>query len=328
MKALVTGGAGFVGSHLVDGLLAGGWQVVALDNLSTGRLANLAHLTRERRFTFVQGDVCDAGLVARLARGCQVIYHLAAVVGVRYVLDDPLQGMRTNVHGTENVLAAAERVGARVCFASTSELYGESVAVPFAEDAARVLGSTWVSRWSYATAKALGEHLCFAYRDRGLAVSIVRYFNAYGPRLHPAGYSSVVARFIGQALAGQPLTVHGDGEQTRAFTYVADTVRGTILAGTHPAALGEVFNIGSEVETTIVDLARQIVALTGSASALSFRPYEADYGPGFADPRRRAPQADKARRLLGFAARVPLAEGLAQTVAWFRSTSNQRSVDC
>ena len=138
----------------------------------------------------------------------------------------------------------------------------------------------------------------------------------------------MVARFIGQALAGQPLTAHGDGEQTPAFTYAADTVRGTILAGTHPAALGEVFNIGSEVETTIVDLARQIVALTGSASALSFRPYEADYGPSFADPRRRAPQADKARRLLGFAARVPLAEGLAQTVAWFRSTSNQRSVDC
>ncbi len=325
MKALVTGGAGFIGSHLVDALLAGGWQVVALDNLYTGRLANLAHLACEPRFTFVEGDVCDAGLVARLAAGCEVIYHLAAVVGVRYVLDDPLLGMRTNVHGTENVLSAAQAVGARVCFASTSELYGESGDVPFAEGSARLLGPTWVHRWSYATAKALGEHLCFAWRDRGLAVSVVRYFNAYGPRLHPAGYGSVIARFIQQALAGEPLTVHGDGEQTRAFTYVADTVQATILAGTRPEALGEAFNIGGEAETSIAALAREIIALTGSPSTLAFQPYEAAYGPGFADPQRRAPDAGKAQRLLGFRATVPLSEGLARTVAWFRNTSSQPS---
>lgn len=320
MKALVTGGAGFIGSHLVDALLAGGWQVVVLDNLSTGRLANLAHLTGEPRLTFVEGDVCDAGLVGRLVRGCEVVYHLAAVVGVKYVLDDPLGGIYTNVHGTENVLAAAARHGARVCFASTSELYGLSKDVPFAEPSARVLGPTWVPRWSYATAKALGEHLCFAYHGRGLAVSIVRYFNAYGPRLHPAGYGSVVARFIGQALAGEPLTVHGDGRQSRAFTYVADSVRGTILAGTEAAALGEAFNIGGDVETSIVDLARAIVDLTGSPSPISFQPYEAAYGPNFADPQRRLPDVTKARRLLGFSAQVPLAEGLARTIAWFRGS--------
>jgi UDP-glucose 4-epimerase len=318
MKALVTGGAGFIGSHLVDGLLADGWQVVVLDNLSTGRLANLAHLAHERRLTFVEGDVCDAGLVARLVRGCQVVYHLAALVGVRYVLDNPIGGIHTNVYGTENVLAAAARHGARVCFASTSELYGQNSAVPFAEDAARVLGPTWVARWSYATAKALGEHLCFAYRERGLDVAIVRYFNAYGPRLHPAGYGSVIARFIGQALAGEPLTVHGDGRQSRAFTYVADSVRGTMLAGTERAALGQAFNIGGETETSIVELARTIVALTGSSSTLSFQPYEVAYGPSFADPQRRLPDVSKARRLLGFSARVPLAEGLARTIAWFR----------
>lgn len=318
MKALVTGGAGFIGSHLVDALLAGGWQVVVLDNLSTGRPANLAHLAREPRLTFVEGDVCDAGLVARLMRGCEVVYHLAAVVGVRFVLDDPLGGIITNVHGTENVLAAAARYGARVCFASTSELYGQSKDVPFAEASARVLGPTWVPRWSYATAKALGEHLCFAYRARGLGVSIVRYFNAYGPRLHPDGYGSVVARFIVQALAGEPLTVHGDGRQSRAFTFVADTVRGTLLAGTEAAALGEAFNIGGDTETSIEDLARTIVALTGSPSPISFQPYEAAYGPNFADPQRRLPDVSKARRLLGFGAQVPLAEGLARTIAWFR----------
>jgi len=320
MKALVTGGAGFIGSHLVDGLLADGWQVVVLDNLSTGRLANLAHLAHERRLTFVEGDVCDAGLVARVVRGCQVVFHLAAVVGVKYVLDNPLGGIHTNVCGTENVLAAAARYGARVCFASTSELYGQNSTVPFAEDSPRVLGPTWIPRWSYATAKALGEHLCFAYHKRGLQVSVVRYFNAYGPRLHPAGYGSVVARFITQALAGEPLTVHGDGRQSRAFTYVADTVRGTILAGTQTAALGQAFNIGAEAETSIVELAHTIVALTGSSSVVSFQPYEAAYGPNFADPQRRLPDVGKARRLLGFSAQVPLADGLARTIDWFRGS--------
>jgi UDP-glucose 4-epimerase len=320
MKALVTGGAGFIGSHLVDGLLTEGWEVVALDDLSTGRLANLAHLAGEPRFRLVEGDVCDARLVARLVAGCDVVFHLAALVGVRHVVDDPLLGMRTNVRGTENVLAAAHREGVRVCLASSSEVYGDSAVVPFVEDGPRVFGPTWVARWSYATAKALDEHLCFAYRDRGLAMSIVRYFNAYGPRLHPDGYGSVVARFAMQALAGEPLTIHGDGQQTRSFAYVSDTVRGTILAGTQPAALGEVFNVGSGAEITVEQLAREIVSLAASTSELIFVPYAEVYGPGFADPRRRVPDIGKAQRLLGFTPQVSLREGLERTIRWFRAS--------
>ena len=327
MKALVTGGAGFIGSHLVDALLAARWEVVALDNLSTGRRANIAHLAGEPRFVFVEGDICHKGLVARLVRGCDLVFHLAARVGVKHVVSDPLQGMRTNVMGTEAVLSAVYREGVRVCLASSSEVYGASLAVPYAEEGPRLLGPTWIPRWSYATAKALDEHLCFAYRDRGLQMSIVRYFNAYGPRLHPDGYGSVVARFIQQALAGQPLTIHGDGQQTRAFTYVEDTVRATILAGTQEAALGEVFNVGTPVETTIEDLARQIIALTGSPSALSYLPYRSAYGADFADPRRRCPDTGKARRLLGFEAQVPLERGLMQTVAWFREGIDKPGAD-
>ncbi len=317
-RALVTGGAGFIGSHLVDALLAGGWEVVVLDNLSTGRRANLAHLDGAPYFALVEGDICDADLVERLVQGCDVVFHLAALVGVRYVVDDPLRGMRTNVWGTDNVLAAAHRHGARVCLASSSEVYGESPAVPHVEDGPRVLGPTWAGRWSYATSKALDEHLGFAYRDRGLEFSVVRYFNAYGPRLHPAGYGSVIARFIMQALAGEPLTIHGDGRQTRSFTYVSDIVQGTILAGTHPAAEGEVFNVGNGAEITIAGLAQEILELSGSASACVFQPYGEVYGPGFVDPRRRVPDIGKARRLLGYAPQVALREGLLRTIEWFR----------
>ena len=318
MRALVTGGAGFIGSHLVDALLASGWEVIVLDDLSTGRRENLAHLDGEPRLRLVVGDVCDADLVESLLSKCRVVYHLAAVVGVAHVLREPLRGLRTNVHGTDAVLAAALRHGARVCLASSSEVYGESEATPFVEDAPSVLGPTWVSRWSYAAAKMLDEHLAFAYARRGLAVSIVRYFNAYGPRLHPDGYGSVVARFISQALAGEPLILYGDGQQTRSFTYVADTVQGTVLAGTEQAALGQVFNIGSEDEVSIAELARAVLAATGSSSPLRSIPYAEAYGPGFAEPRRRRPSIEKARRLLGFAPHTPLVEGLAETVRWFR----------
>ncbi|MCL6430242.1 MAG: GDP-mannose 4,6-dehydratase [Anaerolineae bacterium] len=318
MRALVTGGAGFIGSHLVDALLARGWQVVALDNLFTGRRSNVAHLADECRFRFVEGDVCDACLVEELTRGCDVVFHLAAVVGVTHVIANPLAAMRTNVLGTENVLAAAYRHGVRVCVASSSEVYGQSEQVPFVEDGPRVLGPTWIPRWSYATAKALDEHLCFAYRGQGLEVSVVRYFNAYGPRTDPQGYGSVVARFVNQALSGEPLTVLGDGQQTRSFTYVSDSVEGTILAGTMPAALGEVLNLGSEEEITIERLALEVIALTGSRSRLTYLPYEAAYGADFAEPRRRAPDGSKARRLIGFEPRVSLRDGLRRTIEWFR----------
>jgi UDP-glucose 4-epimerase len=245
---------------------------------------------------------------------------LAAIVGVTHVLNDPLQAMKTNVWGTGTVLEEASRRGRRVVLASSSEVYGKSAACPLAEDDDRLLGSTGISRWCYSTAKAMDEHLALAYhRQRGLPVAIVRYFNSYGPRLDPRGYGSVVARFITQALAGEPLTVHADGGQTRCFTYVDDTVEGTVLAGSVPGADGEVLNIARGDETSVLELAETIRELTGSSSEIVCVPYEVDYGELFEDTRRRVPAVDKAERILGFEARVALAEGLQRTIDWFRN---------
>lgn len=319
MKALVTGGAGYIGCYLVDRLLADGHEVVVLDDLSVGKLANIEHHLEDRRFQFIEGSVLNRSLVRETVRDCDLIFHLAAVVGIPYVIDDPLRGIITNVVGTEVVLEAAEEAGCRFIFASTSEIYGNSEKVPLSEEDDRLLGSTRVSRWSYSTAKALDEHLVLAYHQkRGLPVVILRYFNSYGPRLDPQGYGSVVAKFIGQALKGEPLTVHGDGQQTRSFTYIEDTVEGTILAARCEEANGEVFNIGREEETTILQLAEMVQKITGSSSQIIFVPYDDLYGSYFEDPRRRLPDASKAERLLGFKAQVPLAEGLKKTVAWFR----------
>jgi UDP-glucose 4-epimerase len=319
MRILVTGGAGFIGSHLVDALLAEGHTVTALDNLSTGRWENLAHLSDHPAFRLVRGDILDAGLVGRLVAEADMVYHLAAAVGVAHVVRDPLGGLRTNVRGTENVLESCARQRRPVLLASSSEVYGRSRRVPFREDGERLLGPTTITRWAYATAKAVDEHLALAYAaQEGLRVSIVRYFNAYGPRLDPQGYGSVIARFIGQALRGEPLTVHGDGGQTRCFTYVSDAVRGTILAATKEEGAGEIFNIGSPWETSIRQLAEQILALTGSRSPIVFVPYASVYGPRFEDPPRRRPSVRKAARLLGFRAEIPLAEGLRRTLAHFR----------
>lgn len=318
MRILVTGGAGVIGSHLVDRLLAQGDEVVVVDNLSTGKLANLQQHLGQPGFHFSKGSILDEDLVAQLMRGCGQVYHLAAAVGVKYVLDDPLAGIITNVRGTEVVLAAAQRQGAPVLVASSSEVYGKGVRVPFAEDDDRLLGPTRVARWWYSAAKALDEHLAFAYAARGLPVVVVRYFNNYGPRLDPQGYGSVVARFITQALAGQPLTIHGDGRQTRCFTYVDDMVRGTILAATTARAAGEAFNLGSDRETSIGELAALIRELTASRSAIDYVDYGRAYGAGFEDPPRRVPDVGKAARLLAFVAATPLETGLRRTIEWMR----------
>jgi UDP-glucose 4-epimerase len=318
MRVLITGGAGFIGSHLTDGLLREGAAVTVLDNLSAGHRSNLEHNLTSARFRFVEGDVLDAEVLEPLLQEHDLVCHLAAIVGVPRVLADPLQAIVQNVGGTETVLALAHRHGRRVLFASSSEVYGKGAQVPFAEDDDRLLGSTRVARWSYATAKALDEHLCLAYHAQGLPVSIVRYFNAYGPRLDARGYASVVATFIGQALANRPLTIHHDGLQSRCFTYVQDTVRGTILAATRPEALGEVFNIGSEQETSVLDLAQLILQLTGSAAETVFVPYSEAFGAAFEAVPRRVPDTSKAARLLGFRATVPLEQGLRETIAWFR----------
>ena len=317
-SVLVTGGAGFIGSHLVDRLVTDGHEVTVLDDLSTGSSDNLTAHGRDSKVKFVRGSVLDATLVDELVSARPLVFHLAAAVGVRNIVQDPLGSLLTNVNGTEHVLAAATRYGSRVLLASTSEVYGRSDQVPFREDGVRILGPTSVHRWSYATAKALDEHLAFAYLDRGLKVSVVRYFNSYGPRIRQSGYGSVIARFAWQALNGRALTVHGDGQQTRCFTYVGDTVEGTIRAGTSDKAVGSVFNIGTSHEVTILELAREVRSILRSGSEIRLEPYETDYPKGFEDTRRRVPDVTRAREVLGFEARVGFAEGLARTLEWCR----------
>ena len=283
MRILVTGGAGYIGSHLVDRLLGQGYELVVLDNLTTGKIANIAPHLENPRFRFVNDTVLNEALVEELTRSSTLTYHLAAAVGVRHIVADPLNAVLTNVRGTELILHSAYKYWRKVVLASTSEIYGKAQKVPFEETDDRVLGATEIHRWSYSTAKAVDEHLAFAYADKGLPVAIVRYFNSYGERLDPRGYGSVIATFIRQALAGEPITVHGDGQQTRSFTYISDTIQGTLLAGEVRAGEGQVFNIGSPVEIAIGELARLVTRLTGSASPIVTVPYEAVYGPGFED---------------------------------------------
>jgi UDP-glucose 4-epimerase len=317
---LVTGGAGYIGSNLVDELISGGHDVLVVDNLSTGKLTNVQHLLDNGRFHFVQDTILNVALMDQTIAQVDQVYHLAAVVGVKYVLDDPLSGISTNVRGTEVVLEQAAKHRRPVVIASSSEVYGKSTAVPLHEEDDRLLGSTKVARWSYAAAKAIDEHLAFAYAGQGLPVSVVRYFNSYGPRLDPNGYGSVIAKFITQARLGRPITLFGDGHQTRCFTYVADTVRGTLLAGTTPEATGQVFNIGSDRETKISDLARMICDITGSTSEIIQVPYRDAYGENFEETQRRVPDVRRATRVLGFRAETPLEQGLRQTIAWFERT--------
>jgi len=318
MKVLVTGGAGFIGSNLVDTLIAADHEVFVVDNLSTGKIANIQHLLGHDRFHFVNDTILNESLIDRIVAQVDQVYHLAAVVGVKYVVEDPLHGIYTNVKGTEVVLEKTYKYWKRTVIASSSEVYGKSTDVPLREESDRLLGPSTVARWSYAMAKAIDEHFAFAYASKGLPVSVVRYFNAYGPRLDPKGYGSVIAKFITQARLGLPLTIFDDGRQTRCFTYIDDTVQGTLLAGTVPQAIGDVFNIGATRETRVADLALMIRDLVGSSSEIISVPYRNVFGENFEETRRRVPDVRHAQEALGFLAETPLQEGLQKTIDWFR----------
>ncbi|TDD70642.1 NAD-dependent epimerase/dehydratase family protein [Jiangella aurantiaca] len=300
MKALVTGGAGFIGGHLSESLLARGHEILAVDNLSTGDLDNVAHLIGSRGYEFVAGSVLDAALMDDLVGRVDTVFHLAAAVGVRHILDRSLDGLRTNVHGAEIVLDCVYRHGARALFASTSEVYGKSPAAPLAEDEDRVVGSPLTTRWSYAEAKALDETLAYLYwRDWAVPTVITRLFNVAGPR-QTGRYGMVIPRFVDQALRGEPLTVFGDGQQTRCFCHVRDAVDGIIALVDHPAAYGSVFNIGRPEEISIRQLAERVIALSGSTSEIRHISYDGAYGDGYEDTRRRVPDIARARALTGF----------------------------
>jgi UDP-glucose 4-epimerase len=318
MRALVTGGAGYIGSHLVDRLIRLGHRVTVLDDLSTGDAANLA--AARDHIEFVYGTILDEAVVRRLVDEADLVFHLAAAVGVGHIVERPLEALITNTRGAENVIGACVAHDKKLLLASTSEIYGKTAKMPMSEDDDRVLGSTTVARWGYSTAKAIDEHLALAHAAHGLRVSIVRYFNSYGPRLDPRGYGSVVANMMRQALTGEPLTVHGDGTQTRCFTYIDDTVEGTLRAALETRAEGRVFNIGNDHETTINDLAAMIIDVSGSRSSVRHVSYEERYGKGFEDTKRRIPDVRRAEELLGFCAKIELRDGLERTMRWWRDT--------
>ncbi len=315
-SVLVTGGAGFIGSHLTEYLLENGHAVTILDDLSTGSMKNINGLLANPHVKFIEGTILDPELVDHFVAKAELVFHLAAVVGVKNVVDFPRHGIEVNVGGTENILKSASKHRSRVVLASSSEVYGISKDIPFREDGDRVLGPTSVQRWSYAASKALDEHLGLTYSSEGLPVSMVRYFNAYGPRIQESGYGSVIARFISQAFRGEKLTLYGDGDQTRSFTYIADTVRGTYLVGTHPDAIGEIFNIGTEVETSVKDLATEICKLLGVTPEFETVRFEDVFGPDFQDIPRRVPSVEKAGKILGFNPEYSLEKGLKKTIEW------------
>ncbi len=318
MRVLITGGAGFVGSHLSEALLDRGDEVFILDNLSTGSIENVVHLKSNPRFHYTIDSVTNEPVLAELIDRCDIVVHLAAAVGVKLIVEQPVHTIETNVHGTEVVLKHANKKKKLVLIASTSEVYGKSVDVPFREDADLVLGATGKHRWAYACSKMIDEFLALAYwKERKLPVIIVRLFNTVGPR-QTGQYGMVIPNFVRQALAGKPITVFGDGTQSRSFTYVGDVVRAMVALIDDPRAVGQVFNIGNGHEITIGDLAAKVKSMTGSASEIVTIPYDQAYEAGFEDMPRRVPDISRIRALVGYEPTVALDETLTRVIEHFR----------
>jgi UDP-glucose 4-epimerase len=315
---LITGGAGFIGSHLADAYLQRGDEVFAIDDLSTGSIENIQHLKNDPRFHYTIDSVHNQPVVAELVDRCDVIFHLAAAVGVKLIVESPVRTIETNVRGTEVVLNLANKKKKKVLIASTSEVYGLSEQVPFREDGNLVMGATTKGRWSYACSKAIDEFLALAYwREKKLPTVIVRLFNTVGPR-QTGQYGMVIPTFVKQALAGRPITVYGDGKQTRCFGYVGDVVGALIKLMEQPSAVGQVFNIGSNEEVTILELAQRVKELTNSESEITFVPYDEAYEEGFEDMPRRVPDISKINSLVGFRPEMTL-DGILQSVINFHS---------
>jgi UDP-glucose 4-epimerase len=322
VRALVTGGAGFIGSHLAEALLNAGHEVDVIDNLSTGSIRNIDHLKIQPKFEYVIDTLTNEPLLAELIDRNDVVFHFAAAVGVKLIVEQPVHTIETNVHGTEVVLKHANKKKKLVFIASTSEVYGKNLEVPFREDADLVMGPTVKHRWAYACSKALDEFLALAYwKERGLPVIIVRFFNTVGPR-QTGQYGMVLPSFVRQALAGEPITVFGDGKQQRSFTYVGDVVGCLLNLVKEKKAIGEVFNIGNSEEVTILKLAELVKARTGSKSEIVFVPYDKAYEAGFEDMPRRVPDLTKVRKLVGYEPKIQLNEIITTVIEYFRTSGD------
>ena len=318
MKALVTGGAGFIGSHLTEELLKRGHEVTILDNLSTGRLENVGHLKSNPKFHMVVGDILNEFLVDKYVERSDWVFHLAAAVGVQLIVKDPLRSMTTNIKGSEIVMESVYRYFRKVLITSTSEIYGKNTSGPLKEEDDRILGSPLKSRWSYSTSKAVDEILAYIYwKEKKVPTIIVRLFNTVGPR-QTGHYGMVIPRFVEQAIKGEPITIYGSGNQSRCFLFVKDAVNAMIALMEHPEATGQVFNLGSQEEVSIENLAKRIIALTQSPSTLIRIPYNEAYEEGFEDMQRRVPDIGKVGRLIGFKPTVNLDGILKMVIAEFQ----------